>query len=527
MLACDPAELDELFPRPDPAIFPTLTGRQAPHHLSVFAGDERHGRAAVTLAGRLSRDPFMPWQCGHLRAIMRQTVDGMWTHGDAVLLCPRQNGKSEILLFRCLYGLAVLAEKILYTVQRWDTGRDLHERMVAIIESSASLRARLARKPTLSQGRGTIVFRNGAKMVISTRSADVGRGLTKIDLLIYDEAYNLDSATSAAVDYAQMASSNPQTIYTSTAVYAPHHPKGFVLTDMRAAGLAGAAGIYFAEHMAPRSMPHDAIATWQYGNPSYGIIQTAAKVLKLLRKATTAAGVTIFGVEALGRGVWPVRDEDRPALIPSDVWARMRDPRPRLVGHRAVAFDMTPDRSTLTVSAAQWTAGDRVHLDIGYHGPATQLAVPYIAGLVGRMDPRALIVDRASPAASYVQELINAGIDPTLTDTPEMAQATGDFYDKSMARLLNHTGDPVLADAVEGAIKRDLPGGGWAWDRRGANVISPVVAGTLATWGLLRFGTRAPVEQTVVTRRDAAPARSRPGAGRTHTGAVDFATAGF
>ncbi|GAB3211329.1 hypothetical protein [Nocardia tengchongensis] len=514
----------ELFPAPDPLVFPTLTGRQAPHHLSVFDGDDTHGFKAITLAGRATVQPVMPWQCGNLRAILRKTLDGSWTHPDAVLLCPRQNGKSEILLFRCLYGLFKLGEKILYTVQRWDTGIEIHSRIVAMINSRPWLRRHLAAKPTMSQGRGKIVLTSGAQMITSTRSADVGRGITKLDLLIYDEAYNLDSSASAAVDFAQMAAEDPQTIYTSSAVNAEMHSKGFVLTDMRAAGLRRGEGLYLAEYMAPEEMPHGAVATWEYGNPSYGVIQTAAKMRKLLRKATTKAGIIAFGVEALGRGVWPVRSEDMPALIPADVWSAMDTGAVQLVGPIALAVDRTPDRKTVAISAAQWTIEGPVHLDLGYHGPYTAQAVEYIVGVVTRMDPCVLVIDRASPAASMEEDLIAAGIEPTMTDQGQLAKATGDFYDKALAAALHHTGDPDLADAVEGAVKRDLPGGGWAWDRKRAeNDISPLVAATLAHWGLLAFGAQtAPVQQIVHRAASAAAAPRHQFRGETNLAAVGF-----
>ncbi|WP_063039709.1 hypothetical protein [Nocardia pseudovaccinii] len=516
------SDVAELFPRPDPAIFPTLTGRQAPHHFSAWPGDDTHGFKAINLAGRLSVQPVMPWQHGNLRCLLRRNPDGTWTHPDAVLLCPRQNGKSEIVLMRCLYGLCVLGESILYTVQRWDTGKDLHKRLVSMIMSSASLRRRLAAKPTLSQGRGTIMLTNGAVMVTSTRSADMGRGLTKIDLLVYDEAYNLDTAASAAVDWAQMAASDPQTIYTSTAVNAEMHAKGYVLTDMRALGLARTEGMYFAEYMAPPEMPWRALTTWEYANPSFGVIATPAKMQKPLRKATTKAGIVSFGAEALGRGVWPVRIEHRPALIPADVWTANSNPSPTLVGPTALAVDMTPDRSMISIGAAQWTIEGRIHVELGYHGPYTLAAMPYIVAVVNRMDPAVLVIDRASPAASLEADLLNAGIEATLTDSLEMAQATGDFYDKTMGALLDHTGDPVLAEAVEGAVKRDLAGGGWAWDRKGAaNVISPVVAVTEAQWGLVNFGTRTAPVQSIVHKPAAVPR------GQTRGESANLAVIGF
>ncbi|MEV6258071.1 hypothetical protein AB0L97_32935 [Nocardia sp. NPDC051911] len=527
------AELAELFPAPDPVVFPTLTGRQAPHHISVFDGDDTDGFKAITLAQRVCVQAIMPWQTGNLRCLLRRNPDGTWTHPDAVLLCPRQNGKSEILLFRCLFGLAVLGEKILYTVQRWDTGKELHERLVAMIAARPWLRKRLKKQPTLSQGRGTIEFKNGAKMVTSTRSADMGRGLTRIDLLVYDEAYNLDSAASAAVDWAQMAAPDPQTIYTSSAVNAYEHSKGFVLTDMRNLGLAGAPRLYLAEYMAPEPMPWRDVRTWKYANPSWGVIANEAKIEKPLRKATTKAGIISFGVEALGRGIWPVRDEDRPALIPADVWDAMKNPAATLVGPRAMAVDMTPDRKTVSITASQWTTDGCVHIDLGYHGPRSAQTVPYIVATVSRLDPCVLVIDDQSPAASMVADLEAAGLTVYTTNTSEMAKATGDFYDRSDGALLNHTGDPELADAVEGAVKRDLPGGGWAWDRKRAlDDISPLVAGSLSTWGLVTFGAQTAPVQSIVHRSvqitaDRSIGITAHGSRRTFTAEPNLAAVGF
>ncbi|MGW0052053.1 hypothetical protein [Nocardia nova] len=521
-------ELAELFPAPDPAVFPTLTGRQAPHHISVFPGDDADGYKAITLAHRVSPQPIMPWQTGNLRCLLRRRPDGKWTHPDAVLLCPRQNGKSEILLFRCLFGLAVLGEKILYTVQRWDTGKELHERLVAMITARPWLRKRLKKQPTLSQGRGTIEFKNGAKMVTSTRSADMGRGLTRIDLLVYDEAYNLDSSASAAVDWAQMAADDPQTIYTSSAVNAHEHSKGFVLTDMRNLGLAAAPGLYLAEYMAPEPMPWRDVRTWEYANPSWGVIANEAKIQKPLRKATTKAGVISFGVEALGRGVWPVRDEDKPALISADTWAAMRDTGATLAGPIAMAVDMTPDRKTVSITAAQWTTAGRIHIDLGYHGIYGVQTVPYIVSKVSRLDPCVLVIDDQSPAASMIGDLEAAGLTVYTTNTSEIAKATGDFYDRAMGALLNHSGDPDIADAVEGAVKRDLPGGGWAWDRKRAlDDISPLVAGSLATWALVKFGAQTAPVQSIVHRSVMPASTSAPQHRRRAVAEPNLAAVGF
>ena len=104
--------------------WPQLEGRREPEHLSVFDGDDRLGHNALTLAGRIGTPP-MPWQIDNLLALLRTDEQGMWTHPDAVIICPRQNGKSEILLLLCLYGLFVRGENIVFSTQQWKTARSL------------------------------------------------------------------------------------------------------------------------------------------------------------------------------------------------------------------------------------------------------------------------------------------------------------------------------------------------------------------------------------------------------------------
>lgn len=496
--------------------FPALTGRQEPHAHSEFDGYDDLGEKAIRLARKVGRRS-MPWQVRTLFAILRTGLDGLWTHADVVLIVPRQNGKTLIMVLRIMFGLFVLHERIVYTAQRWKTAEDAYNRLWGIIRVRPSLLKRVVRH-TLSQGNGYIELTSGGKVLFCTRSADAGRGLDEVDLIIYDEAYNLTEAETSALNPTQLASRNPQTIYTSSPVNADIHPNGHVLAGLRKQGHAFAPGLLFLEWLAPADMARGLESTWQYANPSYGVIQNAAKVRKLMRTATTAAGRKSFDVEVLGRGDYPVAAEDIPALIAPAIWSAMTNRTPTLVGSIALSADMTPDRKLLAIAAAQWTAEGRIHIEIGYYGPPTPQIVGYFRTLVARYDPCCLVIDRQSPAMSFVDDLLNEGIEATTTTTAEYAAGCGGFYDDSLAEQLGHTGDPDLAEEINGATKRILPGGGWAWDRLGANPIAMVVAGTGARWGLVKFGTRTRPKQQLAVERRAVSARSET---------ADLATASF
>lgn len=508
--------------------FPTLTGRQEPHNVSAFDGDPFHGARAVTLAHR-ARTPLMPWQRWSLTNMLlteHGDPDGEWVHPDSCLIVPRQNGKSLILVFRILYGLFVLNETIIFTAQQWKTARSIAQRTIAAIKGRPSLRARLAKPPTLSQGEGHIVLKSGAQAFFMTRSGDSGRGLDDVDLLIYDEAYNLSDAEAGALSWVQMAARRPQTIYTSSAVDKERHQYGEVLAAVRRRGLAGGEGLFLAEWMAPEEMDRASLETARYANPSYGVIQTDEKILKFQRdKLHTAAGRREYDVEALGRGDWPEEPDDVEVehIIDPTVWSNMAISSAKFGKKVALAIDMSPNQKWVSIAAAARTDDGKVHVEVGYHAAPGPGLIRILLSLIDRWDPCALVMDKASPAYSLHPDLVDAGIEPEVTSAGDMVQACGGFYNDAVAGKLTHTGDPLLSDALDGATKRDLTGGGWAWNRKGNQVISPLVAATLAHWALKVYDIAKPPPPPPAA---AVPTRPSPGS-TSSAGELDVLTAAF
>ena len=102
-----------------------------------------------------------------------------------------------------------------------------------------------------------------------------------------------------------------------------------------------------------------------------------------------------------------------------------------------------------------------------------------------------ITIDRGSPAASAIPALERAttsedGLSNRVRLIPltELVRACGDFHDAAVHAQLSHRGDYRLSDAVTGATKRRV-GEAWAWSRRGHADISPLVAATLARWGVV------------------------------------------
>ncbi|WP_336793002.1 hypothetical protein [Gordonia malaquae] len=482
--------------------FPGLEGRQEPHHLQVtpaFAGSEKHGDAACLLQSRVAPGKrLFPWQDESMHATLRWNPEtGLWTHSTCVIIVPRQNGKSEILLYRALYGLFVLGETIVFSVQRWKTGKKIADRFFKMVRARSSLRRHLAKAPTMSAGQAEMVLNSGASISFITRSPDSGTGFEGVDLVIYDEAYNLSAGDKSALDPTQLASPNPQRIFASSAVNLDIHANGVELTALREEGLAGnSEGLYLAEWMAAPNMDRLAPATWRYANPSYGIIQTDAKMRDALRGQTTQRARTVFDVNYLGRGKWPRLATDVVSMYDDTVLdhAESIGAADDLVLQHSIALSV--DRSYAgrewSIAAAQLTADDQPYLELGFTGTATNAdIVAKIKAVVDAWDPVVVVIDNKSPAKVLVPLLVAAGIEPVLTHAGHIAAACKGIEDDLLDEQLAMATQPVLRQAWTAAAKRTMPMGDWAWDRvDGGETIAPLVAATLARWGLLTYGLR-------------------------------------
>lgn len=498
-------------------LWPALVGRREPEHLSVFDGDDELGHNALTLAQRINNAP-MPWQVDNILAILRTNDDGTWTHPSVCIICPRQNGKSEILLLVCLYMLFVRRANVVFSTQQWKTARKLAIRFREMIKSRPDLKKRLSSPPTLSQGQSIVTTTDGAELMFCTRSGDTGKGLDKIDLVIYDEAYNLTEAEMTGPTLAQMAALNPQTIYTSTAVDATTHQFGQVLAGVRRNGLRRAPGLYFAEYMAPepagmspaeRKRWREDPATARLANPSYGVIQTDAKVSKaILDLCGTATGRRLFETDVLGIGDWPVDADVLVSEIPPQQWADMRNRAPKLVNLPAVGVHRDGDTGEWVITAAQYTDTGRAHLEIGYSQRATSSqVVAALVELVAAWNPVAVAIKGRGDAAALKDDLLLAGIEPEMVDGGRWSQWCGGFLNAAMGDRLSHSGQDDLDNAAASAVRRDMPAGGFVWDDAAAgSAAAPLCSATLAHGALLAFGRQKTV--TTVGARTGAARRS-------------------
>jgi hypothetical protein len=95
-----------------------------------------------------------------------------------------------------------------------------------------------------------------------------------------------------------------------------------------------------------------------------------------------------------------------------------------------------------------------------------------------------LVVESGGPRSSLLDDLDDRGVVRAEAASKDLVEACGQLEDRVRRGSLRHIGQPELDVAVAVAKKR-VVGEAWTWARRASNAdVSPIVAVTLALWGL-------------------------------------------
>jgi hypothetical protein len=149
------------------------------------------------------------------------------------------------------------------------------------------------------------------------------------------------------------------------------------------------------------------------------------------------------------------------------------------------------ERTHAAIGAASRRPDGLTQVEVAEHRPGTAWVVPRLVELADQWRPCALVMAPSAPGGSLIPEAEAAGLELVKPGVPEIAGACGAFYDATGANPLvtdppsiRHLNQPELNVALAGALRRDV-GDRWLWARKGVQVdISPLVAVTLAAYGL-------------------------------------------
>lgn len=469
------------------AVAPPEIGSQTPRIHVVPEYVQSSGDEAIEVAA-LAGLNLDPWEQLVLRDSLGETPEGKWAAYRVGVEAPRQNGKGSILEARELAGALAFGERlIIHSAHEQATATEHFRRLVNLIEGVPDFDRRLLKAPK-GKGSESIEFRGGSRILFKTRTGGGGRGFTG-DLVVFDEAMILEAAFMAALVPTMAARSkvgNPQLWFAGSAVDQQKTPHGVEFSRVRADALAGVGRLaYFGFNCpfeSPDKVPDGALddpEMWAMANPGMGIRITPEYIADERR----ALGPREFAVERLGVGDWPSPDGSNLVISP-EAWAALTDRESAAKDPVCFAFDVTPDRAYACIAAAGRRPDGKLHVEVVKHERGTKWLPARLAELVEKHRPSAVICDESGPAGSLTAEIDDLGVSLTPLTAREHGHACGMLFDAVSTDELRHRGQAELSAALKGAATRPL-GDAWAWARKTSAVdISPLVAVTLALWGV-------------------------------------------
>ena len=181
-------------------------------------------------------------------------------------------------------------------------------------------------------------------------------------------------------------------------------------------------------------------------------------------------------------------------------WGEPRAPRPSPV---AFAAEMSWDDRHGVVAMAGHRPDGRVQVELAeLPREGSSWLVRRLAELRDEWGPCAVVIDPGGPARQVIDAAEVAGLAIAKPAVRDVAAACGQFTDLCRDGGLRHLGQGELTASVAQAVKHEF-GSLWAWERKAPNA-APVMAATLALWGLEKFGPGGAYDSSASVHMDAA-----------------------
>ena len=437
------------------------SARIAPAYRSTDGGDA----VRILRAGGTIPDP---WQSDVLEDWMGRTPSGKWAAPTAGGSVPRQNGKSLLVQGRAEAGMLLFNETVIYTAHLQKTATETFEEMRAFFEG-ARMR-RYVEEIRTALGREQIILKSGARIKFLARTRNGGRGQHG-DLLIFDEAQELDETAQGSFLPAISASLNPQTIYVGT----PPGPDavGTVFRALRRRALDGdAKKAAWFEFSVDKIGDVKDPARWAATNPALGRrIQ-----LSTIEGETEQLDPDTFARERLG---WwsPEATQQLDLAIDPAAWAACASEEQKPEGKTAYGVKFAPDGSAVCLCGAVLPKDGAARVSLIDLRPTGQ-GLAWLADWLNQRYDKANGVDVLADRIKEVWRAKNAVIRP---GTKDVIAAVGGFTNSiSEHGLTWYQPQTVLDESARTAIKRPI-GGGYGF---GGDNSLPVEACALALWGV-------------------------------------------
>ena len=416
-----------------------------------------------------------PWQRGVLCDWMARDEQGRWaapTSGGSV---PRQNGKTLDLQGRIAAGMILFNEQVVYTAHLQKTATETFGELKAFFLHPKIKKYVFDIKNAL--GREEIILRSGARVKFLARTRNGGRGQHG-DLLIVDEAQEMDEQQQESFLPAISASVNPQTIYVGTPP-GPGTP-GTVFRGIRRKAIEDK-----ADRLAWFEFSVDEIGDvydkkrWAATNPALG----RRIMLSTIEAEVAAMAPDSFARERLGW--WPPVVEDKDEYVLDEgAWRLCASAERKPSGKTAYGVKFSPDGLDVSLCGAVCPENgparisliERKPTSIGVQWLADWLNVRYARASCVVIDGRNgvdVLVDKIRPVWKSKYSVIKPKVSEVLAAvsnlTNEVSEQTVTWY----------VGQEALLESAVTSTKRPI-GGGFGF---GGPNSTPIEAASLALWG--------------------------------------------
>lgn len=446
-----------------------------------------------------------PWQVDGLDLMLSvRPGDEHWACFEYAEICSRQNGKTAMFQARALFGLLApppwAEHLIIWSSHEFKTsmrafvdlrrlvlnlGERIRENVIAVGDVHI--------KVTNANGEESLErLDTGAMIKMVARTKGSGRGFST-DCMLIDEAFAFTRAQQSALMPTLMARPNPQICYASSPPLDSWTGEPMFALRTRAQagervglgyrdwGLAGDLDELAAMTPDERAGLLDDRTAWAATNPALGLGRVTEESLQRNR---VTLGEVDFARECLG--VWPVPASEAGGEIPGDAWRDAADEGSEFTGRPTFALDVPDDRSGAAIVLAARRGDGLVHVELYDDRRGLQWVVERCVELDAKAGPVAFALDPTSPAGALTIGLRGRGLRVVEVTGRAYVAACGEFYDAVVQGKIRHRDQPALNRAAEGAQRRDIGDGAWAWARRRSTTdIRAVVAATLAHHCLL------------------------------------------
>lgn len=443
------------------------------------------------------------WQQGLAQSALGLNAEGKFAAsvGGVTISIPRQVGKtyfvSRLLIALCI---EIPNLKVIWTSHHGRTTDDTFADVRSVVESQ-QVRAFLKRDRSggvrSSNGQQEIRFDNGSIIMFGAREHGFGRGMTAIDIEVFDEAQKLGMKALEDMVPATNAAKNP---YGGLIFLIGTPPRavddGGAFRSKRYAALTGASrrGMYVEISGDARKSAHSE-AQYLLANPSY-----PSRVPKesMERMAEFLGDAESWQSEALG--VWEEHLEQVRELPRWDERVGPGAP-PR---SRPVAYGIDRDAvDGITVMAAWHMPDDKVHIEEVLATPSMDAAVEFLVTAARVKDP--IYIDAYSAAAPLLPLLEAKRRTVRKATTVDYVGACALLDDGITEGTVTHDDSTRLAGQARAVTRREVRGGGWAWKAGEEKLpIHGLSAASLAVFGarrIKRVNTTAPRSAPTGRRR--------------------------